>query len=131
MRFDVPRLLLRLEGAVVFVVGVGAYAFLNVSWWLFAALILVPDLFMVGYLMGPRVGAGLYNVGHTYVVPLLLGGYAVFYGLSLWVAIALIWIVHIGMDRMFGFGLKYPSGFHDTHLGPWSRITDDSSKREG
>ena len=32
-------------------------------------------------------------------------------------ALGLIWIAHIGMDRMLGYGLKYASGFGDTHLG--------------
>jgi hypothetical protein len=30
--------------------------------------------------------------------------------------IALIWLAHIGVDRMLGYGLKYPTGFKDTHL---------------
>jgi hypothetical protein len=28
----------------------------------------------------------------------------------------MIWIAHIGMDRMLGFGLKYPTRFNATHL---------------
>ena len=28
----------------------------------------------------------------------------------------LIWIVHIGVDRTLGYGLKYPTDFKDTHL---------------
>ena len=32
-------------------------------------------------------------------------------------AIALIWLAHIGIDRMLGYGLKYPSEFAATHLG--------------
>ena len=28
----------------------------------------------------------------------------------------MIWIAHIGMDRMPGFGLKYPTRFDDTNL---------------
>ena len=31
-------------------------------------------------------------------------------------ALALIWLTHIGVDRAVGYGLKYPSGFKDTHL---------------
>ena len=27
-----------------------------------------------------------------------------------------IWIAHIGFDRLLGYGLKYPSDFKDTHL---------------
>jgi hypothetical protein len=33
-------------------------------------------------------------------------------------AFALIWLAHIGFDRMLGFGLKYHNGFKDTHLNP-------------
>ena len=29
----------------------------------------------------------------------------------------LIWIAHVGFDRALGYGLKYASGFGDTHLG--------------
>jgi hypothetical protein len=29
---------------------------------------------------------------------------------------SLIWLTHIGMDRAVGNGLKYPTGFKDTHL---------------
>lgn len=117
-----PRVLLRLEGAAVLAVGVGAYAVLDVSWWWFAGLFLVPDVFMVGYLANPRVGASVYNAGHTYAGPLLLGGYAGLVEASLPGAIALIWISHIGFDRMLGFGLKYASGFQDTHLGTWTEL---------
>ena len=30
--------------------------------------------------------------------------------------LALIWLVHIGVDRLVGYGLKYPTAFKDTHL---------------
>jgi hypothetical protein len=32
------------------------------------------------------------------------------------VQIALIWAAHIGVDRLLGYGLKYPTAFRDTHL---------------
>jgi hypothetical protein len=28
----------------------------------------------------------------------------------------LIWLAHLGIDRRFGFGLKYPAFFEDSHL---------------
>jgi hypothetical protein len=111
-----PRFLLRLEGALVLLAAVGAYAAMDASWEMFAALLLAPDLFMVGYLSGPRVGAALYNAGHTYGGPLVLGGLALGLGRPLLGGIALIWAAHIGMDRALGYGLKHPTGFHDTHL---------------
>jgi hypothetical protein len=32
--------------------------------------------------------------------------------------LSLIWAAHIGLDRMLGFGLQYPTRFKDTHLNP-------------
>jgi hypothetical protein len=71
---------------------------------------------MLGYLVSPRVGAAIYNLGHTYAIPLLL--FATAYGRQspLFAAIALIWTAHIALDRMLGYGLKYPIKFNDTHL---------------
>ena len=48
--------------------------------------------------------------------PLLLLVYAVFQGDLFLQQLGLIWAAHIGMDRMLGFGLKYPTRFQDTHL---------------
>lgn len=111
-----PLVLLRLEGAFVLLAAGVGYAFLGAPWWLFVVLLLAPDVFMAGYLAGPRLGALVYNAGHTYAVPMALG--AVAFGLdhALTGAVALIWTAHVGMDRALGYGLKHPSGFHDTHL---------------
>mgnify|MGYP000016933270 CR=1 FL=1 len=111
-----PRFLLRLEGALVLLAAVGAYAAAGLSWWLFAGLLLAPDVVLLGYGAGPRIGAAVYNAGHTYAVPLLLGGAALGLGHTLLGGVALIWAAHIGMDRALGYGLKLPTGFHDTHL---------------
>ncbi len=119
-----PRLLLRLEGACILVAALLAYGWLGPSWWLFAALLFVPDLSMLGYAAGPAVGAALYNAAHTLALPLV--------GLPLAIAVchpeavglALIWFAHIGLDRAVGYGLKYGSGFGDTHLGVIGRPRD-------
>jgi len=121
-----PRRLLRLEGGLVLVAALAGYAHLGASWGLLVVLLLVPDLLMAGYLLGPRMGAVLYNAGHTYAGPFLLGAAAVAGGGNLLGAVALVWTAHIGMDRALGYGLKRPSGFHDTHL---SRSADPVSPR--
>jgi hypothetical protein len=118
------RGLLRAEGALVLALAILAYRHLGGSWTLFAALFLAPDLTMAGYLFGPRRGALIYNLGHTYVAPALLG--AAGFALALpTLELALIWAAHIGADRLLGFGLKYPAGFAATHLG-W-RLGDHSA----
>lgn len=114
---DYPRILLRLEGAVAFVTGIWLYATYGQSWLLFAILFFVPDVSIVGYLANARIGAILYNVAHTYVLSVGVAGIAVVIEEPVVLAIALIWVSHIGFDRMLGYGLKYPMQFQDTHLG--------------
>jgi hypothetical protein len=111
------RAILRVEGAAVFAAAIALYAHAGFSWPLFALLILAPDLAMLPYLIGPRAGAAAYNLFHTYALalPLALAGCWLVSSIAL--ALGLIWIAHIGMDRMLGYGLKYDSGFSDTHLG--------------
>jgi hypothetical protein len=109
---------LRLEGLALASVCIAAYGSLGESWWWFAALILVPDLSMLGYLAGPRVGAGAYNLAHNWAVVVLWGGAAwLLGGGSLALSLPLILGSHIGIDRALGYGLKLPTGFRDTHLG--------------
>jgi hypothetical protein len=111
------RLLLRLEGAAVFAAALAIYAHSGFSWLLFAALFLAPDLTMLSYFAGPRVGAAAYNAAHIYVLPLALLVLGFIAGAAAAAACALIWIAHIGIDRALGYGVKYPTGFGDTHLG--------------
>jgi hypothetical protein len=105
-----PRILLHLEGAAVLVASVFAYRWNGGGWLQFVLLFLVPDISMIGYLRSVRLGAMTYNAIHTYVGPFLLAGFSVL------LLLALIWFAHIGLDRMLGFGLKYPTRFKYTHL---------------
>ena len=111
-----PRWLLQGEGAVLLAACVIAYARNGSNWWLFAILLLAPDLSALGYLVNTRIGAACYNAVHTLELPALLLAFGAFGHHHLWLALALIWLAHIGMDRMAGFGLKYPTKFPDTHL---------------
>lgn len=117
-----PAVLLRLEGAALLALSVLFYSLGGVSWTLFLLLVLAPDLSMLGYLKGSRVGALSYNLGHTYLPPAVLVAFGVLAGRPLYASLGLIWFAHIGFDRMMGFGLKYPTGFGDTHLGRISGV---------
>ena len=115
--FASPKWLLRLEGLIVLVVATVVYREMGDSWLKFGILFFVPDVFMAGYLFGARAGAALYNIGHTYAAPFLLWlaiyflhGTPVFF-------VCVIWVAHIGFDRLLGFGLKYPTAFKETHFG--------------
>ena len=112
-----PLILLRAEGAFVFILSILLYAHTGASWWRFGALLLVPDVLMAGYWLGPRRGAAFYNFAHTYIGPVLLAGFAIVSSHLGLLPYSLIWTAHIAMDRALAYGLKYPTGFKKTHLG--------------
>ena len=112
-----PKFLLRLEGLTVLVAAIIFYHELGDSWLKFALLFFAPDIFMAGYLFGTKTGATLYNIGHTYTTPLVLWLAADLAHISSLHFLCVIWIAHIGFDRLIGYGLKYPTAFKDTHLG--------------
>jgi hypothetical protein len=111
-----PARLLRLEGLAVLVGALVLYFDADFGWLVLVVLILAPDLSMLGYLRGPAVGAATYDLVHTYVLPVGLGVVGVVADVDTAAQLALIWLAHIGMDRALGYGLKYPTGFRDTHL---------------
>jgi len=113
----VPRTLLRLEGLAALVAALTTYGSLGGSWGWLAALFLVPDLSMLGYLAGARVGSVCYNAAHSYLGAVLLGAAAYALHSALLGQLALIWCAHVGFDRALGYGLKYATAFTDTHLG--------------
>ncbi|MBZ0162801.1 MAG: DUF4260 domain-containing protein [Notoacmeibacter sp.] len=112
-----PKTLLRIEGLAALALAAFAYWHSGAGWSIFALLFLAPDLAMTGYLAGPRAGAVIYNVAHTYAVPLacIAAGMALSWPVA--THAGLIWAAHVGFDRFLGYGLKYGNGFGFTHLG--------------
>ena len=110
------KLLLHIEGLTVLVLSSYFYFHLQFSWIVFLVLLLAPDLSALGYLKNVKIGSVLYNLFHTYTIPaaIMICGLLLHHDIVL--MISLIWIAHIGMDRTFGYGLKYPTKFQDTHL---------------
>jgi hypothetical protein len=113
------RTMLRFEGLMLFTAALLVYAHSGTSWVLFFALFLVPDLSFAAYIFGPRAGAFAYNTMHMTVGPIVLAIISQLIATSAvpLLPIALIWFAHVGFDRALGYGLKYASGFSDTHLG--------------
>jgi hypothetical protein len=109
--------LLRLEGLAAVALSLVFYARTGATWWLFAALWLTPDLSMLGYLAGPKLGARVYNAIHSYVTPATLAVTGLLLHSTATLPYAFIWINQIAVDRLLGYGLKYPAGFAFTHLG--------------
>lgn len=124
-----PRHYLRLEGLAVAGVALAAYFALDGPVWMLAVLALAPDFSMLGYLAGSRAGSLAYNTVHTYALPLALGTVAFMTDTQTATLVALVWTGHIGADRALGYGLKFESGFSDTHLSsqpaPIPRFTED------
>lgn len=111
------RYILRIEGLALAAASAVLYARTGASWWLFAAVWLAPDLSMLGYLVSPCRGARVYNAFHTYTMPIVLGLMAAALHVRGLVPYALIWVNHIAVDRLLGYGLKFSKGFGFTHLG--------------
>lgn len=111
------RTLLRLEGLALFSGMTLLYFLWGGPWWLYVVLFLAPDLSFAGYLAGPKIGAWAYNAMHSTILPLGLLTVGFGFAPPLVLSLALIWLAHIGFDRVLGYGLKYERGFGFTHLG--------------
>jgi hypothetical protein len=110
-----PRVLLRIEGVAMLAGAVVLYFEAGFSWWLFLALVLVPDVSLAGFAVSQRLGSTMYNATHTSVLPVALAVVGVAVENDVLVQVGLVWLAHIGVDRALGLGLRYPTG-RDTHL---------------
>jgi hypothetical protein len=125
------RSLIRLEELFLALLSVFLFRFLDYAWWWFPALLLAPDLGMVGYLAGPRVGALIYNLLHhkaTAVAAYVIGALAGSHFLQL---IGLVMLAHSSLDRVLGYGLKYPDSFKHTHLGARAEMNEGVGSEAG
>jgi hypothetical protein len=111
------RAVLRFEGLCVLATACLAYAKFGQGWGVFFACFLLPDLSFLGYAVGRRAGAALYNAAHSYAGAVASLAAAVAFPAQVPLAVGLIWCAHIGFDRALGYGLKYGDGFNHTHLG--------------
>ena len=110
------RLILRTEGLPLFVAGAIAYGTIGGPWLAFVPLLLVPDISAIGYVRGTGLGSMTYNLAHNLVTAGALLGLGLWLNVA-WLAIAgSVTLAHVGMDRLAGYGLKYPTTFKDTHL---------------
>jgi hypothetical protein len=89
----------------------------NFAWYWLPILFVLFDISAVGYLFNPRIGALVYNLGHSLIGPALLVAIYIATTNQGILFFALIWLFHIFVDRALGYGLKHATGFHHTHLG--------------
>ena len=111
------KTIIKLEEAALFILGIYLFSLLSFQWWWFLVLILAPDLSMLGYILGNKAGAFLYNVFHHKGIALLVYGLGCYLSIESIQLAGIILLSHSAMDRIFGYGLKYEKGFGYTHLG--------------
>ncbi len=116
MNITKPQIILRLEGLAFLLVSIFGYAQLDFAWWQYPLFFLVPDIAMIFYAINMKVGSIGYNLAHTYTLALVTLVAGMVLSQPILIATGLIWLGHIGMDRMVGYGLKYTLNFKDTHL---------------
>ncbi len=109
-------LILRLEDAAFCILGVYAYYILGASWWFFNLAFLVPDLSLLGYTFNDRIGASLYNFVHNYILACVIIAAGFYLHHELTTASGIVLFTHIALDRVFGYGVKYPTGFEHSHI---------------
>lgn len=119
-------LILRAEALAIFLAGVTAYLAMNGQPLWLLPLLLAPDLSMIGYVGGPRLGAITYNAVHNLVTALGIVAIGWFAAIAPLALIGAILVAHVGMDRALGYGLKLPTDFRDTHLGRIGRPSADA-----
>ncbi|MFP4978274.1 DUF4260 domain-containing protein [Paenibacillus sp. CN-4] len=109
--------IVHVEYALAFALSFFIYMQLHFPIGLFVVLLLVPDLTMLGYTINKKIGAIVYNFGHTFIIPLLFALGYLFFSNDYLLLGSIIWIAHICMDRAIGAGLKYQeSSFTNTHI---------------
>ena len=109
--------LIKWEEAAMFALSIMLIAMLPYAWYWWLIWILAPDLSMVAYLGGPKVGAIGYNLVHHKAVAVAIYAFGLYTAHPAFEYAGMILLGHSCMDRAMGYGLKYFTGFQDTHLG--------------
>lgn len=116
--------LLKLESTLLFIALTALYFILDLGFWPFVILFFAPDLTFVFYLFRPKVDAWAHNYGVAVMIAVVGLVYTFpfpWFGVGGLTSVGLVMAAHIAFDRMLGCGLKYESGFKDTHLGTIGR----------
>lgn len=111
------KTLLKLEELAEALLALAIFNHLPYAWWVLPATFLLPDVSMIGYLAGPRVGAFCYNLAHHKAMAVAVGLAGWGLGQPGLLLLGTVLLFHSAFDRLLGYGLKHATGFHDTHLG--------------
>ncbi|MAX70095.1 MAG: hypothetical protein CMC76_03195 [Flavobacteriaceae bacterium] len=108
---------LKLEELGMFILGIFLFNQLSYAWWWFLALILLPDIGMLGYLVSTKIGALTYNIFHHKGLAIATYFVGIYFEIELLQLVGVVLFSHASLDRIFGYGLKYKDNFKSTHLG--------------
>lgn len=111
------KLVIKLEEVMMFTLGIFMFGLLGYQWWWFLVLILAPDIGMIGYLFGNKIGAISYNLFHHKGLAIILYFVGMYFSMPICQLAGIILFSHASLDRALGYGLKYNKGFNYTHLG--------------
>jgi hypothetical protein len=109
--------LLKLEELFMFGLSIFFFSKLDFAWWWYPALLFTPDLGMIGYLGGSKLGAITYNFIHHKALGISVFILGIILANPTLQLTGLILFGHSSMDRILGYGLKHPDSFQHTHLG--------------
>jgi len=109
--------ILKLEEFAMLLFSIYLFNRLHFAWWWYLALILLPDISMIGYAINNQAGAICYNISHHKGLAIAVNIIGALWQNETWQLAGLILFGHSSMDRMMGYGLKYFEGFKFTHLG--------------
>lgn len=104
--------LLKFEELAEMLLALFVFAHLPYAWWVLPATFLLPDLSMVGYV----AGAICYNLVHHKALAVAVGITGWVVGQPVLVLAGTGLLFHSAFDRLLGYGLKYATGFKNTHL---------------
>ena len=111
------KFILKLEELASLVLGIYLFSTLDFAWWWFLALLLTPDIGMLGYVINSKVGAWSYNIFHHKGIAISVFFAGIVLQNEIIQLIGIILFSHAAFDRVLGYGLKYEKGFKYTHLG--------------
>lgn len=108
---------IKLEELAMFLVSILLFTELEYAWWVYLVLILAPDIGMIGYAISTQLGAITYNLFHHKGIAIVVGSLGWYLSIPELQLAGIILFGHASMDRILGYGLKYPDRFKHTHLG--------------
>lgn len=101
------KTLIKIEELAMFGFGFYLFAFLPFSWWWLFVFLLVPDIVMLGYILGNKIGAVTYNIFHHKGLAIVIHIFGAYFSFPLLEGAGIVLFSHSALDRTFGYGLKY------------------------